>query len=330
MAHRWESLAGKRVFITGGTGFIGKWLLSSLLYANQRCNLGCEIAVLSRDPEVFSRSVPFLAGNPSLSLLRGDVREPIACDRKFDYVIHAAADVAVVRSPLETFDACSAGARHVLDFSLRAGAGNFLLLSSGAVYGRQPPTLEAISEEWTGAPGKLDEKSAYGLGKIASEWLAAQYGRQSGMHVSIARCFAFVGPYLPMDKHFAIGNFIRDAVAGRPIIIHGDGTPLRSYMYAVDLAVWLWTILFDGRAGAPYNVGGERPVSILELAHAVNQALGTNVDVVVKSQAGDGAIPERYVPDVRLAKGELGLEAEVPLDESIRRTATWFREGLLS
>jgi len=323
---KWEKLRGKRVFLTGGTGFVGKWLLGSLLYANRKLNLGCRITILSRDPEAFARSAPFLALDQTVSLLRGDVRDLLSPDGKYDLVIHAAADVASVPDPLETFDSCALGTRRVLDFAQQAGAGDFLLLSSGAVYGRQPATLAAIPESWNGAPDRLHEKSAYGMGKIAAEWLAAQYARESGMAVRIARCFAFVGPYLPMDRHFAIGNFIRDAEQNRPIVIKGDGTPLRTYMYAADLVVWLLTILFDARPGAVYNVGGAGPLSIRELAHAVNAALGSGVEVIVEGSARIGAAPEQYVPDTTLAREELGLRLSVPLEEAIRRTATWFRE----
>jgi dTDP-glucose 4,6-dehydratase len=143
------------------------------------------------------------------------------------------------------------------------------------------------------------------------------------MHVKIARCFAFVGPYLPMDKHFAIGNFIRDALAGQTITIHGDGTPLRSYLYAADLAAWLWTILLQGQDGVAYNVGGDEVVSIAELAHAVNVALHTKVSVVCKTSAPANCAPERYIPDVSRAKAELGLRPRIDLREAIQRTARW-------
>jgi nucleoside-diphosphate-sugar epimerase len=141
----------------------------------------------------------------------------------------------------------------------------------------------------------------------------------------IARCWAFCGPHFPLDEHFAIGNFIADVLAGRRIQIQGDGTPRRSYLYAADLSVWLWTILLRGPALTPINVGSDRDLSILELAQTVAATLNPQIEIRVAREPVPGAMPGRYVPCVDRARELLGLCQTVALEESIRRTAGWHR-----
>lgn len=322
-----EDLRGVRIFITGGTGFIGKWLVETLLSANTRLDLGVQAVLLTRDPKSFRARFPHLAGNPAIQLHQGDVRTFKFPEAGFSHVIHGATDASAVlnaKSPLVMFDTIIEGTRRVLDCSVASGARRFLFLSSGAVYGKQPPELSHVPESYMGGPDPTDPLSAYGEGKRCAELLCTAYSRHHGFASTIARCFAFTGPYLPLDAHFAIGNFIKDALVGGPIRIEGDGTPFRSYLYAADLAVWLWTILLRGESCRPYNVGSEVSLSIADLAHEVANTLDPNLAILIAKPAVAGVIPPRYVPSTARALRELGLEQTVALPDAIRRTAAWY------
>jgi nucleoside-diphosphate-sugar epimerase len=324
----WDELRGKRLFVTGGTGFFGRWLLESFVRANDQLKLNASATILSRNPAAFQVSMPHVAAHKSIRLAAGDV---CTCDMKgerFDYVIHAAVEPLPPTASVDSlllFERNIAGTKNALETALRCGAHRFLLTSSGAVYGRQPAELTHVPEDYLGAPDPLDPFTAYGQAKRASEFLCAAYARTYGFAVTIARCFAFVGPHLPLDAHYAVGNFIRDALQGGPIHINGDGTPRRSYLYAADLAIWLWTILLRGRAGRAYNVGSDTDLSIQELADEVRKGVAPQAEIrIAKRQSPIANRSERYVPDVARAKAELGLDIRIPLPDAIARTSAWY------
>lgn len=326
----WQELRGERVFLTGGTGFFGCWLLESFCHVNRVFDLDARITVLTRDPEAFARKCPHLAFDAAVDLQRGDVRTFTYPSGQYRYVIHAATEASTKQAtdaPLEMFSTIIAGTERTLDFATTHGAQKFLLTSSGAVYGKQPPDITHVPEAYGGAPNSADASSVYAEGKRAAELLCALYHNTHRLECKIARCWAFCGPYLPLDRHFAIGNFIGDVIAGRTIQIQGDGTPRRSYLYAADLMIWLWTILFRAPALTPINVGSARDVSILELAQLVAATLGAKAGIHVARQPVPGLPPLRYVPSVDRARELLGLCDMVGLEESIRRTAAWYRES---
>lgn len=323
VGQRWMGLKDGHVFLTGGTGFVGKWLLATLLDTNRRLGLGCRVTVLTRNPVHFDAHAPHLARAPGVELLEGDVRQLAPTGKRYTHVIHAATDASYDVAPLEMFDTCVEGTRRVLSIAAESRARSVLLVSSGAVYGQQPAHLMRMREDFAGTPEPLQTMSAYAAGKRAAEWVAHAFAKERGLNLKTARCFAFVGPYLPLDKHYAIGNFLRDAMAHRPIVIQGDGTPMRSYLHAADMAAWLWIILLFGQAQGIYNVGGDEAVSILQLAQKVLAAVGSGSTIEVLKVAPAGAAPNRYLPDTTVIRSELQLERSLPLDESIRRTATW-------
>jgi dTDP-glucose 4,6-dehydratase len=324
--HLWRQLRGARLLITGGTGFVGSWLLESLRWANTQIDAGVEALVLTRDPAEFTRRRPHLAQAKGVRLHRGDIRTFETPGESFTHVIHgaASADAALyTREPLAMLDTIVQGSRRALECAAGQRGSAVLLISSGAVYGRQPVEVSNLSEDSTGAPDMLDPGQVYAEGKRTAELMGAVYSRHRGLEVKIARLFAFVGPYLPLDRHFAVGNFIRDRLAGGPVAISGDGTPLRSYLYGADLAVWLWTILVRGTTGRPYNVGSNRAVSISDVARAVAEALPPGVEVTRAREPQPGIPPERYVPDTSRARTELGLEDWIGFEEGVRRTLEW-------
>ena len=322
----WEDLRGERIFITGGTGFFGCWLLESFAWANDRLGLDASALVLTRNLGAFRKKAPHLTSHPSIQFQIGDVRTFEFPTGRFSHVIHAAtepSDPWNAEAPL--LISIVEGTRHTLDFARECKAQKFLLTSSGAVYGRQPPEMTHISEDYPGAPDPTDPRSAFGEGKRAAEALCSLYARQYGFEAKIARGFAFVGPYLPLDIHFAIGNFIRDGLHGGPIIVQGDGTPCRSYLYAADLAIWLWTIQFKGASLRPYNVGSDENLSIAEVAQRVAELIPGNIAVQIRGTANPHKPPERYVPDIERAKSELGLQAWIGLSDGIQRSLNAFR-----
>jgi dTDP-glucose 4,6-dehydratase len=325
----WDELRGARLFITGGTGFFGKWLLESLVWANAQRGLGAQAVVLTRRAVAFRQEAPHLADDASIHLYEGDIRTFAFPPGRFTHVIHAATPASAQLNqddPELMLDLIIQGTRRTLEFARHAAVARVLYASSGAVYGRQPADMRRVSEDYPGAPDTLDVRSAYGIGKRVGEHLCSIFHQRHGIPVAIARGFAFVGPYLPLDVHFAIGNFLRDGLNGGLIRVAGDGTPFRSYLHAADLAVWLWTVLVRGKPCRPYNVGSEEDVTIAELASRVARHFGTTVEIAKKPQAGRA--PERYVPATARAREELGLRVGIALDEAIERTARWHRGAM--
>ncbi|MDR3638558.1 MAG: NAD-dependent epimerase/dehydratase family protein [Isosphaeraceae bacterium] len=319
----WEAVRGERLFVTGGTGFFGGWMIETLLHVDARLRLGVQAHLLTRNAARYRATVPHVAGHPSITLSEGDVRDFTFPNADFSIVLHMATETELGGSAAASFTTAVAGTTRVLEFAARCAAQKLLLTSSGAVYGTQPPDIERIDEGYVGAPRPEDQAAGYGHGKRAAEFLCTAAAADTGLEVKIARCFAFVGPLLPLDANFAVGNFISDALKGSPIRVNGDGTPRRSYLYAADLAVWLWTILIRGASVRPYNVGSEADTSIRDLAALVAAVVRPNTEVLVAPASTGRGLPARYVPSTGRAASELGLQPIVGLADAVRRTAEW-------
>jgi nucleoside-diphosphate-sugar epimerase len=326
----WEELRGKQIFLTGGTGFFGCWLLESFAWANEKLNLNASVLVLTRNLNAFRQKAPHLVTQPAIKFHLGDVRSFEFPKGNFSHVIHAATEVNTKlneENPLLMLDVITQGTKHTLEFAKHCRAQKFLLASSGAVYGKQPSHITHIAESYLGAPDVMNPVSVYGEGKRLAELLCNLYANQYGIDTKIARCFTFIGPYLPLNGSFAIGNFIRDGIKGEMIHIAGDGTPYRSYLYATDMVIWLWHILFRGRSSYPYNVGSEGALSVADLANQVAAFFQPKVQVRIAKSAILGKLPDRYVPSTQRASTELELQQTIDLLDSIKRSIAWYAQA---
>lgn len=322
----WRSHSGARIFLTGGTGLIGRWLIEVVQAANDMVDSRMEIVALVRDESSARARLPNFERS-DLRLIPGDVRTFAGQTGQFDLCIHAAAQIGSGKSgdALEVFDTIVTGTRRVSDLAYRARAKRLLLTSSGAVYGEQPPLMEKVREDYQGAP-LLRVEAAYGNAKRAAEWIAAAAATDSaaGFTATIARIFAVVGPGVPLNRQFALGNFIRDAVDGRPIHVISDGRSVRSYLYLSDVCVWLLRILGYGQNGEAYNVGSEREVSIMRLAEMIGATVG--IEGIERTYSTtDASTPPRYVPDTSKAQRYLGVQETVPLETALVKTIEWTR-----
>jgi dTDP-glucose 4,6-dehydratase len=321
----WSHLDGARIFITGGTGFIGCWLLETLRHANRELGVDVHVTVLTRNVRAFAAKAAHLHEHPGFEFIEGNALDFASPPGDISHLIHAATDASAhlnEHDPRTMFTTVLEGTRRALDLAVEKGVQRVLFLSSGAVYGQQPWDMQNVSESWLGGPDCLDPRATYAEAKRAAEMLCSIYHKQFGLQIGIARIFALLGPYLSLGIHFAAGNFIRNAMAGKAVTVNGNGRPCRSYLYASDLTVWLWNLLQRAPSCRAYNVGSPVSISVAELAQTTSTLLGTGeVHILGASDAGWNL--GRYVPDPTRIRDEMELQQTVSLDEAILRTALW-------
>lgn len=324
------ALEGSSVLLTGMTGFFGSAVLDLVVRHMSKSDKPATIYLLTRDSKSFRDRKPALADFGFLKVIEGDIQNFEIPARQIDYVIHGAStsntDKFKGASALARFDTILNGARHLLKNSVRLGVKKVLFISSGAVYGGASGHEAPISESCNTAPDLYgDSESCYSEAKRAAELMHVLFSREYGIEITVARCFSFCGPHIPLDINYAIGNFIRDVLSNKSICILGDGSPVRSYMYTYDLAVWLLALLVRGGNREAYNVGSEECTSIKQLAERVKAAEGVDVAVncgSVSASSGNHltAAGNWYVPSIQKARNELGLDTWTSLDMTIRLT----------
>jgi dTDP-glucose 4,6-dehydratase len=321
----WDALEGRRLLLTGGSGFVGSWMLRVLAAAIRIRGLRVSVSVVTRAGAGARARLGPLANSIPIDFIEADVRKPIPRAEKADFLVHAATEASAKlnrEQPAVMFDTVLDGTRHAIGWGAEAGVRRMLFVSSGAVYG-PAHAGKAFAEDACSGPDPLGAGSAYAEGKRAAEQFCAIQCRSGAIEsIQVARCFAFVGPGLPLDAHFAIGNFIRDGLRGGDIVVQGDGRAVRSYLYAADMAVWLWSILLRGASLRPYNVGSSRGLSIRDIAEAVADRFPKRPRVLIQGK-GENSPPDIYVPCVERARSELGLEEWTSLEQGIDQTIRW-------
>jgi UDP-glucuronate decarboxylase len=318
--HSEKDFSGFHVLLTGGTGFFGRALLRHWQSLEQNGEKIAQVCVLSRNPDSFLKQYPEFSGHSWLHFHQGDILSTSSLPRdEFTHLLHAATDSTLgpKLTPLDRYIQIVDGTRNMLEYAVANQIPKFLLTSSGGVYGQQPQEFISIPEEYNGMPDPLRSENAYSVSKRTAEHLCTLYRDRYGLNIIIARCFTFVGRDLPLNAHFAIGNFIKDAVCGREIIIKGDGSPVRTYMDQRDLAHWLTTLMYEGLNGEAYNIGSDVQVTIQELAELVRDTIAPQLLVRITNQYNKKNLINRYIPNISKAQQQLKLELKYSLQQAV-------------
>lgn len=323
-----KQLADSTIFISGATGFFGKWLLSAINFYNENSNLPINVIALSRNPSEFKRVYPKISKNHQF--IAGEIESFIFPEESIDYIIHAATQASSQlnrEKPSYMLHNIINGTSHIVELAKKKKVRKILHTSSGAVYGVQDPHVYRVNESYKNSPNTQDIFSAYGEGKRVSELMGAILNYETGIEFVNARCFAFCGPFLPLDSNFAVGNFIKNILNNEDIVIKSAGTSIRSYLYPTDLVVWLLRLLTHGKNLSSYNIGASDGISIKDLAVKIS-SYSKDSAVKILGIETNNETSSRYVPDVSSIKQELGVNESFTLDEVLEKTVRFNRSVL--
>jgi nucleoside-diphosphate-sugar epimerase len=323
-----ERLKGEHVFVTGGTGFLGAWLLEIVKVLNEEHGFSLCVTIYSRNSQSFASRWPHLAQTVGVNFIDGDIRHLAEVPRDVRYIIHAAAltDRRLLASQPSAVAEVNAMGTHriVRAANLLEDIQKLVFLSSGLVPGNQSPDQERIDETYAGPSRCTDVSAVYAESKRFGEVVAQSAVSEFKLPVVILRPFAFVGPYLSLQLPWAVTDFIRDSFTGGPVRIMGDGSTVRSLMYGSDYAFWVLMALANGRPRETYNVGSPHAVDMMSLAQMITCSFNPVPQILTRT----GQLNyerSRLVPNVEKARRELGVELTVSLPDALTRTINWNR-----
>ncbi|MGW5606521.1 UDP-glucuronic acid decarboxylase family protein [Streptomyces sp. NPDC003753] len=302
--------------VTGGAGFVGSHLCAALLDAGAAVT--CVDDFSTGRPE----NVAPLLDRPGFTLVRGDVAEGLTVDRKPDLILHFASPASpadYLRLPLHTMDTGSLGTRNALDLAHRSGA-RFVLASTSEVYG--DPQQNPQDERYWGHVNPVGPRSVYDEAKRFGEALTTAHAEAKGTDTGIVRLFNTYGPRMRGHDGRAVPTFVRQALAGEPLTVTGDGRQTRSLCYVDDTVRGILAAAAHGMRG-PVNIGNPSEITMLDLARLVIRLAGSSSEIRFIERPTDD--PAVRCPDITLARDKLGWEPQVDAEEGLRRTIDWFR-----
>ena len=325
-----NDLRNKSVLVTGGTGFVGKWIAEAISLLNEEHFFNIKLYILARNTEDFKEEVPHLANKPFITLLESDVRNISQLPNDVNFIINAAGSPDSrehITNPLKTLDILYKGTFALLDACLRLpNLTKVLHISSGNIYGQFTGKVDKIKENQLGSFDCNSVNATYSEGKRLSETLCSIYRNQQKLPIVIVRPFSFIGPYQGLEKPWAINNFIRDGLLGGPIRILGNEETVRSYLYGSDMAFWLLSALANGKTGAVYNIGGEEPISLKSLATKIKASFTQKIEILFKYSKQYPATPSILIPDTTAIKTDLCVDQIINFDLALEKTIYWYKQ----
>jgi dTDP-glucose 4,6-dehydratase len=312
-------VAGQRVVVTGGAGFLGSHLCRALL------GRGDEVVAIDNLVTGAMRNIEDLIGTPGFTFQHHDVSNYVHVSGAVDAVMHLASPASPAdfeRIPIQILKVGSRGTQHALGLAKDKGA-RFFLASTSEVYG--DPLVHPQPETYWGNVNPIGPRGVYDEAKRFAEAMTFAYHRYHQVDVRVVRIFNTFGPSMRPDDGRAVSNFLVQALHGKPITVYGDGSQSRSFTY-VDDEIRGFLALLDSDQTGPMNIGNDHEFTILELARLAIEVTGSSSEIVFEPRPVDD--PTQRKPDLTLARSTLGWEPEVQLREGLERTAAYFRSVL--
>jgi len=307
-----------RAVVTGGAGFVGSHLCDRLL--EEGWDVVCLDSLLTGRMDNLGEALR----NRRFRFDDYDVTHYLHVEGAVDWVLHFASPASprdYLRHPIHTLKVGALGTLRSLGLAKAKGAG-FLLASTSEVYG--DPGVSPQPETYWGNVNPVGPRGVYDEAKRYAEAMAMAYYRAHGVSVKIARIFNTYGPRLRVDDGRAVPTFISQALTGKPLTVHGDGSQTRSLCYVDDLVEGLWRLLISDLKG-PVNLGNPQEVTVIEFAELIRRLSGSSSEMIHVERPEDD--PSVRCPDISLARRTLGWEPSVPLEEGLARTIAWAREA---
>jgi nucleoside-diphosphate-sugar epimerase len=317
----------QHIAVTGGTGFLGSWIAETVAALNDEYRLGITLGLYARNTHDWAKKYPHLAGRSDIQLKSQDVRSPFEFARNTNFVVHAAGlpnNRVHASDPLRVFQTTVSGINNALEAASQLdNLTRFVNVSSCLVVGQSNRPGPLTETDYFPMPcGQLH--TVYAEAKRAAEDLAAIYRSQFRMPVSTVRPFTFAGPYQELDRPWALNNFLRDALTGSDIRIHGDGSARRSYLYGSDAAWWTLTALINGKDGATYNIGSAHATTHEDLVKVIGGHVKSNLHVALNTAPQKQAKQDDLYPDTTETLKYLGVSQSCSLANAIDKTLRWF------
>ena len=341
-----NSLSGKQLLITGGAGFLGYYLVQSVLHWNSGHPDVSPIQLTIFDN--YTRGVPAwltaLESDSNLTLVKHDITHPLPASMEaFQYIIHAASIASPTyyrKYPIETMDANVNGLRYLLEYCLQKRETDnrvegFLFFSTSEIYGDPTPENIPTPETYYGNVSCTGPRACYDESKRYGETLCVYFAKRYGLPIKTARPFNNYGPGLKISDRRVLSDFARDVLNGRNIVLLSDGSPTRTFCYIADAIVGYYKILMKGRVGEAYNVGVETPeISIANLAERITLLARELFDYqgrVVRQESSDKDYmidnPNRRCPIIAKACAHLGYNPGITIDEGLKRSLIWYQDN---
>ena len=306
-----------RIVITGGAGFLGSHLSETLVAR------GHEVVAVDNLVTGRRANVTQLEASGRFELIEHDVTEPFDVDGDVDGILHfasAASPVDYLKLPIETLRVGSQGTQNALELAARKGA-RLVFASTSEVYG--DPQVHPQPETYWGHVNPVGPRGVYDEAKRYAEALVLAYREARGVDAGIVRIFNTFGPRMRPNDGRAIPNFVRQALAGEPVTVSGDGEQTRSICYVDDLVAAILAMLLETHDPGPVNIGNPHEISMRDLAQWIIELAGSSSTLEFIERPTDDPTVRR--PDTTKAQRLLGWSPQVPVETGLQRTIEWFR-----